>query len=771
LKPLLLTLIFIISVFVDAFGQQFSLHGTVSDAINGETLIGVNIRVDQQALGVSTNSYGYYVLSLAKGEYRIKISAVGYQTQTKVIKLGQNTKLDIQMERQKQLDSVEIQAFSMDDHIKNPQMGLNRLDVKTFRDIPVLFGERDVLKTMQLLPGVLSVGEGNSGFLVRGGTTDQNLILLDEAMVYNASHLLGFFSIFNSDAIKEVNLYKGEIPAQYGGRLASVLDVQLLEGNREQFGVEGGIGLIASRIKVDGPIKKGRGSFMLSGRRTYADLFLKLLPESDANKSKLYFYDLNLKANYQFNANNRLYISGYLGKDALGYADDFRFDWGNTTGTVRWNHLFGPKFFSNTALIYSDFNYHIGVFTENNDIRIASKIQQMNLKQDFSYFNSRQHIFRFGIQILRQQVAPTAIEASDASDINTVSIEKRQGIELATYFSDDWHTSSRLRFIYGLRLHAFALLGPGTFREYDEQGEITALRNYDQGTFVKTYFNLEPRFSANLMLNEQSSLKASYNRNTQILHQLSNSTASLPTDVWMLSSPNIEPQIADQGALGYYRNIKQGQYEFSAEVYYKSMQNQIDYRNGADLLVNENIEAELVYGQGRAYGLELYFRKKYGVFKGWISYTLSRSRRQFDAINEGRWFASRQDRLHDLALVGFLKLSPTWSFSGTFVYNTGSAVTFPSGKYQIGERSVWYYTERNGYRMPDYHRLDIGATWTSKVKRRFQSSWTFGLYNVYNRKNAYIIDFRENKDNPNITEAYQIALFGIVPSVTWNFKF
>lgn len=741
------------------------------DASSGETLIGASIKVKESASGVSANSYGFYSLSLAKGRYTIQVSSVGYTMQERAVELSGDLRLDFSLEPANQLETVEINAVSTREQIESPQMGVNKISIKEVNNVPVLFGERDVLKTIQLLPGVLSAGEGNSGFFVRGGTTDQNLILLDEAMVYNASHLMGFFSTFNSDAIKDVNLYKGGMPAQYGGRLASVLDVNMLDGNNQRFGMDGGIGLIASRLKVEGPIKKGKGSFMLSGRRTYADLFLKLSSDTSVNSSVLYFYDLNLKANYQLDQNNTLYLSGYFGKDVLGYANDFDFDWGNATGTLRWNHVFNSRLFSNTSFIYSDFKYNVGVYTDNNDLKINSRIQNLNLKQDFHYFSSSRSNLRFGLNLMRQEISPAGIDASEESDINSLRIENRQGYELAAYLSHEWKPSNRLSFIYGLRLNSFLLMGPGEFNTYDSEGDIIQTDIYGSGKLVKSYINPEPRFSVNYMLNENSSVKASYNRNTQNLHQLTNTTSSLPTDAWVLSSNNIKPQIADQGALGYYRNFNDDQYEFSAEVYYKDMQNQIDYKNAADLQANAHVEAELVYGVGKSYGLELFMKKRTGRLNGWVSYTLSRSKRRFDEINNGNWFAARQDRIHNIAIVGMYKFSDRWSFSGTFVYYTGNAVTFPSGKYSIGGKSTWYYTERNGYRMPDYHRLDLGATLESKPGKRFKSSWTFGLYNAYNRKNAYIIDFRENENDPNVTEAYKVALFGIIPSVTWNFKF
>lgn len=751
---------------------SITVFGTVRDSTDGETLQGVSIRaVGNEQVGVGTNTYGYYSINVPIGTDRLRFSFVGYEALERELTAEHSQRIDVVLRPSNQLEEVVVTDVSARRQLETAQMGVNTVSIEEINKVPVLFGERDVLKTIQLLPGVLAAGEGNSGFFVRGGTVDQNLILLDEAMIYNASHLLGFFSTFNSDAIKDVELYKGGMPAEYGGRLASVLDVSMIEGNSQRFEAEGGIGLISSRLKVEGPIEKGKGSFMVSGRRTYADLFLKLSPDSTVNSSRLYFYDLNLKANYRLDSLNTIFVSGYFGKDVLGYSDQFGFNWGNATGTLRWNHVYNERLFSNTALVYSNFDYNVNVFSENNDFSISSRLENINLKHDFSYFASNSSTVKFGVNLMHQKISPAGIDASEESDINSLRIDRRGGFDLSAYISHDWKITDRINALYGLRINNFSLMGPGRFNTYSEQGEIVTSDSIGRGGLAANYFNLEPRIALNYRLNEVSSVKASYNRNVQNIHQLSNSTASLPTDTWVMSSNNIRPQIADQASIGYYRNLDNDRYEFSTEVYYKDMQNQIDYRNGADLQANENVESELVYGIGRAYGVELYLKKRQGRLNGWVSYTLSRSERQFDEINNGSWFSARQDRTHDLALVGIFQLTERWSLSSTFIYSTGNAVTFPAGKYEISGEPIWYYTERNGYRMPDYHRIDFGATLDPKPGKRFGSSWTFSVYNAYNRKNAYLIDFRSNADNPNITEAYQIALFGIIPSVTWNFKF
>lgn len=765
--------VFLICASISTYAQpSYTISGYVRDASSGESIANATVRVANEVATVSnTNTYGFYSLTLRAGTYELHISHIGHQEKKQAIQLSGNLTLNIELTSGQAIEEVVVTQRSARANITNPQMGVANLSVQEIKKVPVIMGEQDVLKTIQLLPGVMSGGEGSSNFFVRGGSGDHNLILLDEAMVYNASHLFGFFSTFNSDAIKDVNLYKGGMPAQYGGRLASVLDINMLEGNNKQYGVEGGIGLIASRLKFDGPIVKDKGSFMLSGRRTYADMFLKLSNNEDINQSRMYFYDLNLKANYEINDQNRIFLSGYFGKDLLGYSDLFDFDWGNATTSLRWNSVVSNRLFSNTTLVFSDFNYNVNVNSDGGArFTIASVIRNFNVKQNFQYSIGSGNTLRFGVNALRQRVAPASLLANEASSINTLQIPDRTGAELAGYVSHDWKATEKLNLEYGLRLNSFLLFGPTTLHTFDAQGDLAG-EEENHGGVAHHYINLEPRLSLSYQLLGHNSIKASYNRNTQNLHQLSNSTASLPTDTWVMSSNNVRPQIADQVAVGYYHNFRNNTYEFSAEAYYKDMQNQIDYRNGADLQANEYIEGELLYGVGRAYGLELYMKKRVGDLTGWISYALSRSERQFDDINDGHWFAARQDRTHDFSAVAMYELNDRWNISATMVYSTGNAVTFPSGKYVVDGQTVWYYTERNGYRMPDYHRLDLGVTREGNPNKRFQSSWTFGVYNAYNRKNAFTIDFRENDVNPNVSEAYRIALFGIIPSVTWNFKF
>lgn len=748
--------------------ESFTISGTIKDKATGEELIGATVLVKELvSTGVSANEYGFYSLTLPKGKYTLKASYVGYEDLTLAVLLDKNQKVELLLESGKALQEVVVKAEKEDDKLTNASMGTEKLDIKEIAKLPVLFGEKDVLKTLQLLPGVKSAGEGNSGFYVRGGSSDQNLILLDEAPVYNASHLLGFFSTFNSDAIKDASLIKGNSPAQYGGRLASVLDVKMKEGNDKDYNVAGGIGLISSRLSVEGPIQKEKSSFMVTGRRTYADVFLKASP--DFKDNSLYFYDLNAKANYRINDKNRVFLSGYFGRDVLGLGDAFGIDWGNRTGTLRWNSIINQKLFSNTSLIYSDYDYNIQVSGGGSTFNINSEIQDWNFKQEFQYFPNTKNTWRFGVNAIYHKLTPSRFQSEDNTETNTSQVS-RYALENAIYANNNFSVNEKINVDYGLRLSSYTILGGDTYNIYDK-GVKTDSKVLAEGTVGKTYINLEPRISASYKTSNSSSIKLGYARNTQNLHLLSNSTSASPTDQWIGNSYNIKPEISDQVGLGYFQNFSNNAYEFSVEAYYKDMQNQVDYKNGADINTVPDVESELLYGKGRAYGLEFFLKKKKGRFTGWLSYTLSRTERQIEGINNGNWYAAKQDRTHDLSLVGMYQLSKKWSISALFVFYTGSAVTFPSGKYTIEGNTAYYYTERNGYRMPNYHRLDISATYESKNTGRYQSSWNFGLYNVYGRENAYTITFEDDPNNANRTRAVQTALFKWVPSVTYNFKF
>ncbi len=755
------------------FAQEKStLSGTIKDASKGEELIGATIKVKGQNIGAQTNEYGFYSLTLPAGTYTFIISASGFITIEDTIDLSVSQRLDIQLKEEggTDLEEVVISTTREDANVKDPLMGVERLDPKEIAKIPVIFGEKDIIKTMQLLPGVKSAGEGQSGYYVRGGGADQNLILLDEAPVYNASHLLGFFSTFNSDAIKDAVLYKGNQPANFGGRLASVLDIKMNEGNSKRFNVGGGLGLISSRLSVEGPIVKDKASFLVSGRRTYADVFLKASDKFKENT--LYFYDLNAKVNYRISQKDRLFLSGYFGRDVLGVGTSFGFNWGNATGTLRWNHIINDKLFSNTSLIYSSYDYKISIKGGDVAFDITSLIRDLNVKQEFQYFANNRNKIRFGFNVINHDITPGQVDATTAVGINAIRLNPTRSVESAIFITNDWTVSENMTISYGARLSGFSVLGNGQeVYTYDANGDVASSTIYKKNELLKTYLNVEPRISMSYSYSKVASIKAAYARNAQNIHLVSNSTSSSPTDVWLASSINTKAEISDQFSLGWFKNFKENMFEFNVETYYKSMQNQIDYRNGANTQANELLEGELLYGIGRAYGLELVLKKKKGRLTGWVGYTLSRTERKIDGINENNWYVAKQDRTHDLSVVTIYDITPKLSISALFIFYTGNAVTFPSGKYTINGDTQFLYTERNGYRMPAYHRLDLGVTWMRKNTEKFESSWNFSLYNVYGRENAYSITFRESETNPGTTEAVQTTLFRWVPAITYNFKF
>lgn len=753
--------------------SRHTVSGTVRDSATGETLIGASITLLEKAHSAAlSNSYGFYSLNAPSGDYRLVISFTGYRNDTIAVTLDRDRTLSIQLKPGgPQLQEVVVTGNRNNNNVTKPLMGVQKLSVSEIKDIPVLFGEKDILKTIQLLPGVQSAGDGSSGFYVRGGSVDQNLILLDEATVYNPSHLLGFFSTFNSDAIKDVTLYKGAIPAEFGGRLASVLDVRMNDGNDKDYHASGGIGLISSRLEVEGPVQKDNGSFIVSARRTYGDLFLKLSRDTNTNRSSLYFYDINVKVNYTLGEKDRLYLSGYFGKDRLGLGNTFGLDYGNSTGTLRWNHIFNSRLFSNTSLIYSKYNYDITVNSGNNNVAFTSYIKDLHFKEDLQYYANADNKISFGVDVIHHTTSPGVITSTVKSSYNNVSLQSKYALESAVYFSHDIAIGNSVNINYGLRAGLFTVLGPGSFHTYDSTGNAIDTVTYRPGQTVKNYFNLEPRFSMSYRLTDMSSLKLSYTRTTQNLHLLSNSTSSNPTDVWIPSSNNVKPEIADQVSLGYYHNFADNKYEFSTEVYYREMRNQIDYKNGAQLIANQNVESQLIYGKGRSYGMEVYLKKKFGQFSGWVSYTLSRTERQFAGINNNAWYPANQDRTHNISVVGIYTLNKKWTLSADFVYYTGNAVTWPTGKYDINGQPTWLYSNRNANRMPSYNRLDVGATLQGKKTKKFDSNWNFSIYNLYGRENPYSISFQQDPGNPAKTQAVQWALFRWVPSITYNFKF
>ncbi len=786
LKLVLILLLF--STMTMAQQNTYSISGTLTDASNGESLTEASISIKElPTKGTSSNFYGFYSISLPKGTYTVIYSYMGFDDTEVSITLNKETKKDIALKpAAAELEAVVLQGYTARKHIKSPLMGVTKISIKEIESVPVLFGEKDIIKTLQLMPGVKSAGEGSSGFYVRGGSADQNLILLDEAPVYNASHLMGFFSVFNSDALKNVKLYKGYIPPKFGGRLASVLEVQMKDGNNKELSASGGIGLISSKLTIESPIVKDKGSFIVSGRRTYADLFLKLSSKEELNKNTLYFYDLNLKGNYKIDAKNKIFVSGYFGRDVLRFDDAFGFDWGNLTGTIRYNHLFSNKLFSNTSFIYSDFDYKIDIGFGEQDIVIAAAIQDFNFKQDFNYYANEKNKLEFGANIIKHVFKPGSFE-NTIEGLNNSQLEDKHAVESAAYISNTQKITPNITASYGLRYSNFTQLGPGNISFYNTEGELEHKEYYDTNEVVVSYNGLAPRVSLAFVLNENSSIKTSYNKTYQYLHLMSNSNGDSPTDIWLPSSNNVKPQIGHQVALGYFRNFgKEDAYQFSAETYYKKMKNAVDYRTGAEITLNPTVESELLFGKGRAYGLELFVKKQKGKFTGWVSYTLAKTERQFEDINDNQWFAAKQDRTHDVSIVGSYRFNRRATLSANWVYYTGNAVTFPTGRYEID--GIWYnyYTDRNAGRMPDYHRLDLGFTWKNKnyktitdaltgteknEKKKFESSWNLSVYNAYARENAYSISFEESESDPTKNVAIQTSLFKLVPSITYNFKF
>lgn len=768
IKKITLTILLALCALTTFADGGKTIFGHIRDANTGEALIGAVVtQKGHPEIGTVSNEYGFYSITVSDSNITLLASFVGYKQAAIALSAISNIQQDISLPSVSVLAEVTVKA-SNNNNLSNAQMGMEKIGISEIKAIPVLFGEKDVLKTLQLLPGVKSAGDGSSGFYVRGGGADQNLILLDEAIVYNPSHLLGFFSTFNSDAIKDVTLYKCAMPAQFGGRLSSVENIRMNDGNSKEYHASGGIGIISSRLNLEGPLGSEKGSFLVSGRRTYADALINLWPGSTSDR-QLYFYDLNLKANYKFSEKDRVFLSGYWGKDKLGLGSDFGLNWSNKTATLRWNHLINSKVFSNTSLIYSDYNYLININPGMGEFEMSSEIRDWNLKEELSYFASSRISYKFGVNAIQHTVTPGKVTNKTANNI--FALQDRKSVESGLYFSSSVKATSKLSFDYGIRLSAFAALGAGDYYNLDNSRNVVDTIRYRTGQVAQTYIVPEPRISVSQMLSSNSSIKLSYVRNSQFLHLVSNSTSGNPTDKWISANNSIKPGISSQVAAGFYQNINEGAYEFSSEIYYKSIQNEIDYKDGADVYSNDAIETQLLSGIGRAYGIELLLKKKTGKLTGWIGYTLSRSDKRIDGINHDKWYAMRQDKTHDISVVGIYELTKKWTVSGTFVYSTGNAVSFPSGKYYVAANTVFHYTERNGYRMPAYHRLDLAATKQIAHKKRFTSEISFGIYNAYAHDNAYTITFKQSKSDPEKTEAIQTTLFKIVPSITYNFKF
>jgi hypothetical protein len=752
--------------------QTFKITGKIKSIKTENTVGEATVKIANSKITVMADSLGTYTVQLGIGEHTFVISAIGMRTLRKSFVVTTDQTLDFSLEENaNNLDEIVISSTKNDRNLVDTQMGAERMTMKTVNNIPMIFGERDILKAIQLLPGIKSAGEGGSGIFVRGGSADQNLILMDDVPVYNASHLLGFFSTFNPDAVEDIIVYKTGMPAQYGGRLSSVLDISMGQGNVEKFNASGGLGLISSKLTLQGPIRKEQSSFLVSGRRTYVDALLRLSPDSTINRNVMYFYDINARADFKLGTRNSLSFTGYLGSDKLGISDIFGVSWGNTLMSAQWKHTFSKGLSSTTTAYSTNYQNKIAINSGTNNIEILSKINDIAVKQDFYWLSRFGNAIRFGFNSIYHTVTPGEISADGPSNYNSVNYQKRYSLENALYAANDWQLTPKLNLSLGLRFTGFSVLGKGDFLNVDPSGNIIDVTRYESGEVVKTFFNLEPRIAFSYLLNELSSLKGSYVRNTQNMHMVSNSTASRPTDKWLSSTNMIRPEVSDQVAMGYYRNLFGNKFELNLETYYKTMQNQIDYRDGADVSDADAIETQLLYGKGRAYGMELLLRKKTGSFTGWISYTLAKTERQIAGINNGDWYNARQDRTHDIAVVGSYALNKKWSFSATWVYYTGDAITFPSGKYNIDGQAFFYYTDRNAYRMPAYHRLDLGANMQLKKKKNYSSELSFSLYNAYGRKNAYSITFQESEKDPSVTEIVRTTLFQFLPSISYNFKF
>ncbi|MFV8375619.1 TonB-dependent receptor [Flavobacterium sp. LB1P71] len=779
-------------ITISSFAQQkFTLSGIIIDANSNETLIGVNIVIPELKTGVTTNEYGFYSITVPKGNYIVQITYLGYQTIEESINLDQNTKNNFKLlSNETALKEVVITDTKTKTDIRKPEISVNKLSIFAIKKMPVVLGEVDVLKSILLLPGVTNAGEGASGFNVRGGGADQNLILLDEATIFNSSHVFGFFSVFNPDAIKDLKLYKGGIPARFGGRASSVLDIYQKDGNSKGFHVNGGIGLISSRILAEGPLVKDKGSFLIGGRSSYAHLFLKL--SKDQKNNTAYFYDLNTKLSYKLNPNNNLYLSGYFGRDVFSLNKSFTNIYGNSTLNLRWNHLFSDKLFSNLSLIYSD--YYYGLDLDFVGFKWDSGIKNYNIKYDFKNYISDKLKLNYGVSAIYYDFNPGTIKPSDMeSGINFDQLDKKYAFEPALYMNADHKLSDEIALSYGLRYSMFYRLGQSTVNIYADNNPVTFnpdLQIYEKATpigtkfygknkAVESYNNLEPRFSLAYQINDEQSVKASYNRMVQYLQLISNTSSPTPLDVWTPSDNFIKPQIADQVALGYFKNFKEGVYSLEVETYYKKVKNRLDYIDGADLIANKAIEQIILNGQLRSYGLEIMFRKNEGKLSGWISYTLSKSEQQTPGrtpietgINNGNWYNSVYDKLHNIAITSSYNLNEKWSFGANFALQTGQPVTYPNGQYEYLGVTVPSYGLRNENRLPAYHHLDIAATLTPRKNndRNWKGEWVFSIYNLYNRKNAASINFRQNIDT-GTNEAVKTSIFGVVPAVSYNFKF
>lgn len=784
MKQLIWVLILLVFGLSGFSQEKFTISGYIKDSLSGETLIGANLGIKSAGKSIVSNGYGFFSITLPQGTYQLTGSFIGYQSKEIVIELKEDKIFNVLLlPNSAVINNVTVVSRRRDNNVKTAQMGKFEMNVNTAKALPAFFGEVDILKTLQLLPGIRNAGEGNAGFYVRGGGPDQNLILLDDAVVYNTGHLFGFFSIFNADAIKNVTLIKGGMPSQYGGRLSSVVDVAMKEGNRNKTQVDAGIGLIASRFSIQGPLLKNKASYIVSARRTYVDAFAKPLIKktSDFYGSGYYFYDVNAKFNYQFSEKDHIYLSGYFGRDKFTFNNAARsfktlIDWGNSTATLRWNHVFNKKLFSNTTLVYNDYKFGLDGTQNNFKINLSSGIRDLNVKTDFDFYPTPEHKLKFGVQYTFHTFLPNVLSGNQDSVVFTPSnATKKYANEYAAYLQDDWEINAKLKLNVGLRFSLFQQVGKYTYYQQDANGNNVDSTIYGSGQLVKSYGGIEPRATFRYALNETASIKAGVTRNLQYIHLVTNAGSTLPTDLWVPSTLRVQPQISWQYAAGFFKNFKEGMFETSIEAYYKTMQNQIEYREGYTPSLKDP-EEDFVFGNGWSYGTELFINKVKGQFTGWVGYTLSWTWRQFNELNQGQKFPSRYDRRHDISVVGNYELNKNWKFSTVFVYGTGSAISVPERFYFINGTLSQQFSSINSYRMNPYHRLDVAATYTPKHKkqRKYTDNWVFSIYNVYSRLNPYFIYFDQEgsaaQGNLKVS-AKQVSLFPILPSITWNVKF
>ena len=785
LRYLTIIILFIANSLSAQSQKKFTISGYIKDENTGEYLIGASVYVKESMQGVGTNTYGFYSLTIPEGEYTLIISYLGFTEYSQKIQLNKDARVNVSL-KPKVLETkvFEITDERIDKNVKSTDMGRVELNVEEMKKLPAFMGEVDVIKVVQLIPGIKTAGEGNTGFYVRGGGPDQNLVLLDEAIVYNAAHLFGFFSVFNPDAIKGVDVHKGGMPAQYGGRLASVLDIQMKEGNNREYKVDGGIGLIASRLTIQGPIKKDTSSFIISGRRTYLDVLAQPFVSKDSpfRGSGYYFYDLNTKINYRLSDKDRLFLSGYFGRDVFTFksADsgfNIRIPWGNATASARWNHLFNDKLFLNTSLIFSDYKFESDIEQSAFRFGVFSGIRDYNAKLDFSYFPNVRHQVKFGANYIFHRFTPNNASAELlGTEFDLGEEERLFAHEAAIYISDDFDVTDKLRIHAGLRGSSFIHVGPFTRYIKNEQGQTTEEIKYNPGEKIAQYNRVEPRFMMRYSLDLKSSIKASYTQNYQYLHLTSFANVSLPTDIWIPSTSIVEPQFGQQYSLGYYRNLKQNIFETSAEIYYKRLENQVEFMDGTlqQDQVNNNLDNTLTFGSGRAYGIELFFKKALGKTTGWVGYTLSYTTRLFPELNNGEQFFARYDRRHDISVVANHELNSKWTLGMIFVYSSGNLLWLPTSQYFFEGNFVAQFDARNNFRMPAYHRLDFSATYLAKDTKKYKASWNFSIYNVYSRLNPYFvyIDTSGNPVDGSLqAQAKMVSLFPIIPSVTYNFSF